>query len=178
MKPLARVSVILSVFMLTGCAQFQVKNTDGLRLAYEDIDRASSKGAELKSLQNVTEQQRQGAADLYREAKATLNSYLQQAITDAASYTVDKNAESYASTKASEKVSSFQSKVNELRASARGETKAFAGEWIAPVAERVITKIKELHDQNQKAAYERFEKIVKEHMMKNFEELTDGKTEK
>ncbi len=173
MNTLKYVSLLVAALLLTGCSQFQVKNTEGLRLAYEDIDRASSKGVELKSLKNITEPQRQEAADLYREAKAALNGYLQQAITDASGYIVDKSAESYVSTKAADKVASFQKKVSELR----GHAIASVGEWI-PVAFQVIAEIKKLHDQEQKAAYERFEKTVKAYMMKNYEELPSGKAEK
>ena len=173
MRKLSIVVVMLSIGVLSGCTKFQVKNTDGLGLAYADIDLASSKGSQLRAMSNVNEPQRQQAADLYREAKAVINSYLQQSITDASGYTVDKNAQSYATTKGSEKLAAFQKKVGELQ----GTTTASVGEWI-PLAALAIAEIRKLHDQDQKAGYERFVATVNKYMMKNYEELPGGKLEK
>lgn len=173
MKTTTTILLAIVVAALTGCTSFKVKNTEGLRLAYEDIEQASSKGVELKSMKYINDRQRQEAADLYRDAKAALNSYLQQAITDASSYTVDKPAETYAACGADKKVALFRAKVNDLR----GRTPAAAAVWI-PIAVEVITEIKKLHDQEQKAAYERFEQTVKKYMMKDFDELPAGSPEK
>jgi len=166
MKVLIYLLVAITL-LLTGCT-FQVKNTDGLRLAYEDIDLATSKGLELKALKNVDKQLRQQAIGMYQDAKATINGYLKQAITDAAGYTVDKPAESYIATKAHEKVSSFQAKVDKL--SVKFRIQAFPG-VMEGVAVIVIKAILEQHDQNQKAAYGRFKETVEKYMMKNYVEL-------
>ncbi len=167
MKVLIYILLVAITLPLTGCT-FQVKNTEGLRLAYEDIGLAESKGLELKALKNVDKQQRQEAVGLYQDAKATINSYLQQAITDAAGYTVNKPAESYIATKAHEKVSSFQAKVDEL--SPKFLIQAIPG--VVPViVGPLIERILEQHGQNQKEAYERFKKTVEKYMMKNYVEL-------
>lgn len=180
MKTLLYLSLLVSAVFLTGCSTFQVKNTEGLRLAYEDIDRSTSKAVELRKLKNITDQQRNEASDLYRDAKSSINSYLQQAITDAADYVVDNPVDGYLATQSTEKVSVFRKKVNELRGSAPApvdKSVALVIPWIPP-AVTVITEIKKLHDQSQKAAYERFEKTVKESLMKNYEELPSAATEK
>lgn len=171
MRKIFMMSSLLSALLLTGCTNFQVKNTDGLRLAYEDVERASSKGSQLRALTNVTDAQRQEAANLYRDAKAVINAYFQQSITDASAYVVNENAESYKATKGSEKVAAFQKSVNVLQ----GTT---TKEWF-PVATSVVTSIIEeiinLNDQEQKAAYDRFVATVNKYMMKNFEELPSGR---
>jgi len=182
MKVQQNIFTIFTLFFLAlflaGCSTFNVKETEGLRLAYVDIDRASSKGVELKRLQNISLQQRQEAIDLYQEAKASLNGYLQKAITDAADYTVDNTADSYSQAGCNGKVTVFTEKVNQLR---QANTFQYAAlikieDW-KPTAVSVITKIKELHDQDQKAAYDRFEKTVKGYFMKNYEELAGVKPE-
>ena len=164
------------VLFITGCSTFMVKDTEGLRLAYEDIDLASSKGVELKGLQYIPVQQRQEAIDLYREAKASLNGYLQKAITDAAGYTVENTANSYTQARCKEKVTVFNNKVNQLREANIFKNVALkpVEDW-KPTAVFVITEIKKLHEQEQKAAYDRFEKTVKGYFMKNYEELAGGK---
>ncbi|QSA96516.1 hypothetical protein [Methylococcus sp. EFPC2] len=152
---------------LTGC--FNVKNTDGLRLAYEKVDWAQSKAAELKTLKNVTDAQRQEAADLYRLAKSKVNGYLQDSITRAASYTVDEPAEKFTTTEAPESVNRFEKKVNQLR----GRTTASAA-VIAPIVAIAIEEIVKLNGEAQKAAYERFTQTVNKYMMKNYEEISTG----
>jgi len=152
---------------LGGCS-FNVVDTEGLRLAYEDIDRASSKGVELKGLGEIPDDQRREAVDLYREAKASVNGYLQQTITDAADYEVNSPAASYTQTGSGEKVAAFVDQVDDLR-SGKAAPKS-AAVWI-PIAVSVVTEIQKLNDQNQRAAYERFERTVKEHMMKSYEDL-------
>lgn len=210
MKSFAIAVIMGTSLLLGGCTTFQIKNTDGLMLAYEDIDRASSKGIELKMLSKISEEQRQKAADLYREAKHSVNAYLQSAIIDAADYKVDKNSDSYKATGIHEKVVEFQNKVNELRqpriasisqegsiVSLVGSTKQAVGSgsegtgnkavaeilsevvlsaaptWV-PLAKDAIEEIVNLRKEEQKAAYERFGKIVNQYMMKDFEVLPDG----
>ena len=181
MKTLLYLSLLVSAVFLTGCSTFQVKNTEGLRLAYEDIDSSTSKAVELRKLKNITDRQRNEASDLYRDAKSSINSYLQQAITDAADYVVDNPVDSYLATQSVEKVSVFRKKVNELRETAPSpvdKSVELAIPWAVPLAVTVITEITKLHDQSQKAAYERFKKTVKESLMKNYEELPSAATEK
>lgn len=160
------VIILGCVLLFVGCKSFQIKNTEGLGLAYEDVDRASSKAVQLKSLENVSEEQRQEAVELYRDIKAVINGYLKKAITDASSYTVDQNVESYKSTGATEKVLAFQEKVNELRS----PINMTSVDWV-PIAIEAIEMIVKLHDQDQKAAYERFVDTVERYKMKNYEEL-------
>ena len=160
--------LVAVTILLNGC-MFQVKNTKGLQLAYQDIDLATSKGLELKALKIVDKQQQQEAVGLYQDAKAAINSYLQQAITDAADYTVNEPEESYLETEARKKASVFKAKVDELRA--RSATKAFPGVVVQELAVIVIDAIFELHGQSQKAAYERFIETVEKYMMKNYTEL-------
>jgi len=182
MKILTYVLLIKIILPLTGCV-FQVQNTEGLRLAYEDIDLATSKGIELKALENVDAPQKKEAVDLYRDVKATINSYLQQAITDAADYIVNNPEESYIATKASEKVLSFQSMVDSLsqkfprnqamldELKAKYSTTDFPIFGVSDLAITAINAILELHNRNQKAAYERFKETVTKYMMKNYSEL-------
>ena len=176
--------ILLAIIILpfTGCS-FQVKNTEGLRLAYQDIDLATSKGIELKTLENVDAKQRKEAENLYREIKAEINSYLQQAITDAADYTVNNPKESYIAIDANEKVLSFKSMVDRLgtrfprnqamlnQFHAKYSTKDFPIFGASDLAITVINTILELHNQNQKAAYERFKETVNKYMMKDYTEL-------
>lgn len=160
---------LLSVLFVSGCA-FKVKNTEGLRLAYEDIDRASSKAVQLKSLVDIDESKRREAADMYREAKAGANSYLNQVITDAADYKVEEPAARYRKLDVGEKVSAFRQEVDSLAANASSEK---AAEWI-PIAAEVLGKIKDLHDEEQEAAYKRFVDTVTQYKMMHYEELPGG----
>lgn len=167
MRTFSRCALLITALTcLTGC--FSIKNTDGLALAYEDIDRASSKASELKTLANISDLQRNQAADLYREAKASINSYLQKSITDAADYTVDQPAESYTATGASAKVNAFVKRVGDLRGVAPDSVI-----WV-PLAAAAINEIVKLHNQAQEAAYKRFVDTVNKYMMKNYEEIPSG----
>lgn len=169
MSRFARITSIVMVLSLTGC--FSIKNTEGLRIAYEDVDLAQSKASELKALKNVTEAQRQEAADMYRNAKSKVNAYLQGTITRAASYTVDEPANKYTETKASESVTEFKEKVNQLRGPER-KFKEMA--MVIGIAVIVIEEIVKLNNEVQKAAYDRFTQTVTKYMMKNYEDIRAG----
>jgi len=162
------------LILLGGCSSFRVINTDGLRLAYEDVDRATSKAVELRSLSGVAKNKEAEAVDAYREAKASINSYLQQAITDAADGKVDNPARSYTETSSPGKIAVFVGKVDEVKAvgqeSALDTGQESALDW-APLAVTLISEIKSLNDEERTAAYERFKATVSSHMMPNFEAL-------
>ena len=171
MKLAAKLTTISCLLLsLTGC--FSVKSTEGLRMAYENVDLAHSKAVELKTLKNVTDAQKQEAADLYRTAKSKVNGYLQESITRAASYTVNEPAESYEKTKASESVNNFERKVNQLRGRAPASAAA-----ILPIVTIAIEEIVKLNGEAQKAAYDRFTQTVNKYMMKNYEEVSANNTD-
>lgn len=165
--------IVLSIFGLTGCA-FTVKNTDGLALAYKDIDRASSYASELKSMDGITKLEEEDAADLYRQAKSEINSYLKKAITDASDYTVNNPEEEYlTTTNGTAKVDAFENKVKEL---CRIRSMYVVSAWTPAVVVDVIIDI--IWEINQKAREEgrkRFEETVTKYMMKSYEEIPAAK---
>jgi hypothetical protein len=179
--------IMLSIFGLTGCAftAFTVKNTDGLALAYKDIDRAHSYALELKSMEDkIPEQARSEAKDLYIHAKAEINSYLQKAIINALDCIVDNPKEEYMATQGKAKVDAFENKVKELRGMVIKEgvlqawkpSSSLAAwssipEVIIKTAEGIIRIIRDL---NQKTCEEGRKKFVEEiikNMMKDYDAL-------
>ena len=159
--------LILSTIGLTGCiTAFTVKNTEGLHLAYRDIDRASSYASKLISMRGIPPKSLEEAADLYRQAKSELNSYLQNAITAASDYDVNNPKEEYLATQCTPSVDAFEKKVKELR----GFRPMSASAWI-PIAEAVINKIWELNQKAREGGRKSFEETVTKYMMKNFEEI-------
>lgn len=153
--------------MTAGC--FSVTDTGGLERAYQDIDLAASKASELKALPAVSDADRAAAADLYRNAKAKVNAYLQGAITRAADYDVNEPVEAYERTGAPADVQAFQARVNVLRGPAPASTAT-----VAAVATLVINEIVNLNNQAQKAAYDRFTSTVTQYMMENYEDIPPG----
>lgn len=160
-----RILIAASTFSLTSCA-FTVKNTDGLKLAYEDIDRASSYASELKSMSAISKPDEDKAADLYREAKSEINSYLQKAITDASDYEVNNPAEEYLTTKGTVKVDAFENKVKELR-----PLRVLAAPVWVPIFEAAIIAIWDLNQKAREEGRKRFEETVTKYMMKRCEEI-------
>ena len=160
-----RILIVVSIFGLTSCA-FTVKNTDGLALAYKDIDRASSYASELKSMGGINKTDEDKAADLYREAKSEINSYLQKAITDASDYEVNNPKEEYITTKCIVKVDAFENKVKELRSIRTFVVPA----WI-PIVETAIKAIWDLNQTAREEGRKKFEETVTKYMMKPYEEI-------
>lgn len=152
---------------LSGCSTFTVKNTDGLQLAYEDIDRASSYASRLKSAPQVPADERNEAVGLYIDTKGKINSYLEKAITDAADYEVNNPREEYLASGAREKEQLFEKKVTE----ATGRQMRLAPDAWSPVAGAVINAIWDLNQKNREAARQKFEDTVKKYEMKNYEEI-------
>jgi len=66
--------MIVICLMLAGC--FEVKNTDGLRAAYEKIELAYPLVVEIDAKQNLQAKDKQVLMDSYNEAKASVNSFL------------------------------------------------------------------------------------------------------
>ncbi len=168
--------VVVSIFGLTGCA-FTVKNTDGLALAYKDIDRASSSASELKSMDGITKPEDDDAADLYRQAKSEINSYLQKAITDASDYEVNNPKEEYLNTMGTAKVDAFENKVKELRLrhiSKSVLTVAVVSSW-APIFEAAIEAIWEIHQKAREEGRKTFEQTLTKYMMNSYEEIPVAK---
>lgn len=159
--------IMFSISGLTGCA-FTVKNTDGLNLAYKDIDLASSYASELKSMKNVLENRRATVVDLYREAKSELNGYLQKAITDASDYEVNNPKEEYLATQGTARVHAFEKEVKKLR---RVHLKTMSAPAWTPVAEAAIRTIWDLNQKAREEGRKRFEETVIKYMMKNYEEI-------
>ena len=161
--------IVVSIFGITGCA-FTVKNTDGLALAYKDIDRASSYASALKSMGGIPEESKNEAKDLYIQAKAEFVSYLQKAITDASDYEVDNPKEEYMAIKATAKVDAFENKVKELRDTSVS-IKALPPLIAAGVANIVIETIWDLNQKAREEGRKKFEETVTKYMMKNYEEI-------
>lgn len=159
------------ILLLSGCETFKVKNVEGLQMAYRDVDMAASKGSQLRSMSNIPDDQRQTAADLYRAAKATINGYFRVTITDASTYTVEKDAESYNKTNGHQQVIAFSQKVDELQLSKSEKFNPTVINTVAPVAKIAIETILSLNDKKQQAAYDRFTATINNYMMKDFEEL-------
>lgn len=165
------------ILLLSGCETFKVKSVEGLQMAYSDVDMAASKGSQLRSMSNIPENQRQTAADLYRTAKATINAYFRLTITDASTYTVEKDAESYNKTNGHQQVIAFSQKVDELQLTSSSpslKSEKFNPtviDTVAPVAKIAIEIILSLNDKKQQAAYDRFTATINNYMMKDFEEL-------
>ena len=66
--------VLVTCLMLAGC--FKVKNTDGLRAAYEKIELAYPLVVEIDARQDLKAKDRQALIDSYNAAKASVNSFL------------------------------------------------------------------------------------------------------
>jgi len=159
--------IVVSIFGLTGCA-FTVKNTNGLALAYKDIDRAASYASELKSMGGITKLEEEDAADLYRQAKSEINGYLKKAITDASDYTVNNPEEEYlTTTNGTAKVDAFENKVKELR---RIHIMSAVPAWI-PVFEVVLKAIWDINQKAREEGRKIFEETVTKYMMKSYEEI-------
>ena len=157
--------IVVSNFGLTGCA-FTVKNTDGLALAYKDIDLASSYASELKSMGGITKLEEDHAADLYRQAKSEINSYLRKVITDASDYEVNNPKEGYLTTKCTAKVDAFENKVKELRPIRMFITPV----WI-PIVDAAIKAVWDLNQKAREEGRKKFEETVTKYMMKPYEEI-------
>ena len=165
--------IVVSILGMTGCA-FTVKNTDGLELAYKDIDRASSYASELKSMGGIPKREEDEAADLYRKAKSEINSYLKKAITDASDYTVNNPEEEYLTTKGTAKVDAFEKKVKELR-----RIRISVVPPLMPISgtaiEAIIEAIWKINQKAREEGRKRFEETVTKYMMKSYEEIPVSK---
>ncbi len=69
--------VVVMCLMLVGCG-FGVKNTEGLRAAYEKIELAYPLVIEIDARQDLKGKDKQALVDSYNEAKASINSFLEE----------------------------------------------------------------------------------------------------
>ena len=168
LKKMRRVGVafllIIMCMMLAGC--FKVKNTDGLRAAYEKIELAYPLVIEIDSRQDLKGKDRQVLVDSYNEAKASVNSFLEDAKTKSISV-VDIPKEAFEKDSASQKIDKF---ISDVKAS-REKGKAIPPAVVFEIAALIIDKIWELHNENEKIAYERFVKIIDDNKMVEFNQV-------
>jgi hypothetical protein len=168
----------LVAMILTGCS-FKLKNTEGLYLAYKDIDRAADYASELKAMKDIPQEDFFGAKDKYIEAKNVLNAYLMKTITDAADSEVNNTKEEYLATGGSGKVDAFEKKVKLLRPiEKKGVAAAAIVSTVIPVAEAAIKAIMEANQKAKDKGLEVFTKSVEKYKMKPFEEIPEGKVVK
>lgn len=156
-------TILLACTMLSGC--FEVKNTDGLRAAYEKVELAYPLAAEIRKKPALDNKTRQEVIDSYNEAKAALNSFLEDAKTKSVK-TVDIPREAFEKDKASKLMDDF------IRAAklARGRAPASA-EAIILIAGAIIEKIWELNKKDDKEAYDRFVEIIDKNKMVDFSKV-------
>jgi outer membrane murein-binding lipoprotein Lpp len=172
-------ALLLSTLIFAGCG-FKINNTDGLQLAYEDIDSTSSYASELKAMKDVTKHISQGkfnaARDKFNTAKTKLNGYLQNAITNASDYKVDNPKEEYLKSEAPVAVAAFKEEVQSLRPRRnKGVPIATIIPIIIPIAEKAIDAIMKADQMAKDKGLEAFKTSVEKYMMKNLEEIPTGK---
>ena len=156
--------VLVTCLMLVGC--FKVKNTDGLRAAYEKIELAYPLVVEIDARQDLQAKDRQDLIDSYNEAKASVNSFLKDVKTKSAKV-VDVPKEAFEKDKASQKIDKF---ISDAKASREGG-KAIPAAVVVAIAVPIIEKVWELNDKKEKEAYERFTKIIDENIMVEFPQV-------
>ena len=156
--------VIVMCMMLAGC--FKVKNTDGLRVAYEKIELAYPLVVEIDARQDLKAKDRLALIDSYNEAKASVNSFLRDVKTKSVKV-VDVPKEAFEKDRASQKIDKF---ISDVKAS-REKGKAIPPAVVVAIAVPVIEKVWELHNENEKEAYERFMKIIDDNMMVEFDQV-------
>jgi len=150
--------------MLAGC--FKVKNTDGLRAAYEKIELAYPLVIEIDARQDLKAKDRQALIDSYNEAKASVNSFLKDVKTKSVSV-VDVPKEAFDKDSANQKIDKF---INDVKAS-REKGKAIPPAVVVAIAVPIIEKVWELNNENEKEAYSRFMKIIDDNMMVEFDQV-------
>lgn len=158
--------LLSTAFFTSGCTTFSIENREGIELAHKDIDRAQISGSRLKPGKQYSPQDLQSAVVLYNEARSSVNSYLNDAIRDAADYSVTKDRASYEKSGAGEKIQMFVSKSADIT----GTTPQSAIANVS-VAATFIAEIKKLMDAEQRAAHDRFADAIRNSMMKPFDEL-------
>jgi hypothetical protein len=170
----------LVAMILTGCGGFKVKNTEGLYLAYKDIDRASSYASELTAMKDIPKKNFFDAKDKYTQATNVLNGYLMKAITDAADYEVNNTKEEYLATGGTAKVDAFEKEVRLLRPMKQKGAAAVAAiiPIVVPVAEAAMKAITEADQKAKDKGLDVFTKSVEKYKMKPFEEIPEGKVVK
>jgi hypothetical protein len=156
--------VLVTCLMLVGC--FKVKNTDGLRAAYEKIELAYPLVVEIDARQDLQAKDRQDLIDSYNEAKASVNSFLKDVKTKSVKV-VDVPKEAFEKDKASQKIDKF---ISDVKASREGG-KAIPAAVVVAIAVPIIEKVWELNDKKEKEAYERFTKIIDENIMVEFPQV-------
>jgi len=153
-----------------------VKNTEGLQLAYQDIDRASDYASELKAMKDIPQVDFFRAKDSYIEAKNVLNAYLMKAIADASDYEVNNPKEEYPTTGGPAKVDAFEREVKLLRPMEKKSVAAavIVSAWI-PVAAEAMKVIMEANEKAKDKGLNMFTTSIEKYKMKTFEEIPVGK---
>lgn len=164
MKRLFNSALLLApCLLLTGC--FEVKNTDGLRAAYEKIELAYPLAAEIKRKTGIEDEKRQAVIDSYNEAKAAVNSFLEDVKTKSVK-TVDISRDTFEKDKANTAIDKF---IRDAKI-ARGRSPASTGTGLL-IAGAVIDKIWELHQKDENEAYNRFIKIIDDNKMVEYSKV-------
>ena len=156
--------MVVVCLMIAGC--FKVKNTDGLRATYEKVELAYPLAIEILARQDLKAGDRQALVDSYNEAKASVNSFLKDVKTKSVTV-VDVPKEAFAKDAASQKIDKF---INDTKAS-RDTEKAIPPAVVVAIAVPIIEKVWELHEKNEKEAYERFTKIIDDNLMVEFAQV-------
>lgn len=156
---------------LAGC--FEVKNTDGIRAAYEKIELAYPLAAEIKARQNLEEAKRQTLIDSYNEAKAAVNSFLEDIKTKSVKI-VDVPRDTFEKDRANELIDKFIRDAKASRETSKALEIASVGAAISIVVP-IINEIWKLHQEDEKDAYNRFVKIIDDNKMVEFSKVIANK---
>ena len=177
-KLLSIISIIIfSIVIIPGCS-FKIINTDGMQLAFQDIDRASDYASELKAMKDIPQTDFYRAKDSYIAAKNVLNGYLAKAITDASDYEVNNTKEEYLATGATAKVDAFEKEVKSLRPTPKlgfGLPSAAVISPSMPVAKEAIKAIMEANEKTKDKGLNLYTTSVEKYKMKSFEDIPVGK---
>ena len=149
---------------------FKVKNTDGLRSAYEKIELAYPLAAEIAARKDLKAKDRQALIDSYNEAKASMNSFLKNVKTTSING-VDVPKDAFERDRASQKIDEFINAAKASRKEEEGE-KAIPVAIVVAIAAPIIDKVWELTQKNKKEAYERFTKVIDDNMMVDFNQVS------
>ena len=170
MKTLSTATILLATSMLSSGCVFTVKNTAGIRAAFHDMELAYPLAAEIRQSKSLSAGKVAEVKDSYNEAKAEVNSFLQDVKIKASTYTVDIGEDVYKNDKASKAMADFMAKAD----AARG-VRLKSVEAVVVLVTPIIEEIVKLNDQKQKEAYDRFQKVIDDNKMVEWEKTPGGK---
>ena len=170
MKTWSTATILLATSMLSSGCVFTVKNTDGIHAAFHDMELAYPLATEIRQNTSLPAGKVAEVKDSYNEAKAGVNSFLEVVKIKASTYTVDIGEDVYKNDKASKAMADFIEKAH----AARG-VRLMGMESVLVIAAPIIEEIVKLRDQQQKEAYDRFQKVIDENKMVEWEKTPGGK---